>query len=212
MAEDKKSYKKHATDNDDKKDITILLQEFPSGDKDLIDKLFLIVYEDLKALAHTSLRNEKHPRSLNTTDVVHEAYGRLVKGDVKYQNRSHFFTLAGRAMRRILVDEARRRNAQKRGCGQLPVSIEQLGDIEQKENPWGRSFEIIESIHNALIELEKYSKRLCIIVEFRFFLGLNTIETAEILGLSRTTVSNDWKWARLLLASLMKKGSSHVSR
>jgi len=184
-----------------KQDIEELLQAFPSGDKLSIDKLFTIIYHELKSMAHDALRNEKNTGTLNATELVHEAYIYLVKNDVSYKDKCHFFTIAGNAMRRILVEEARRRNAKKRGSGQLPVSFEQLGDMELEKTPGTSSYETIETIDTFLNELEKYNKRLCKIVELRYFVGLNVIEIAEILGLSRTAVSNDWKWAKLLLFS-----------
>ena len=172
--------------------------------------MFSIIYDDLRLRARATLRKEKSHRSLDTTELVNEAYLRLVRCNVSWQDRFHFYVVAGRAMRRILVEEARKRNALKRGKGQIPISIDQIYDIEDKISSLETSCEEIEALDKALLDLEKGNRRLCWVVELRYFVGLSEDQTAEILDVSRGTVSKDWQYAKALLSAMMKRDFEYV--
>ncbi len=172
-------------------DITGLLLAWRAGDRDALDRLFPLVYEELRGIAHRQLRGEHPERSLGTTGLVHEAYLKLVdQTRVQWVDRAHFFAVAARAMRRILVDQARRRGALKRGgapkrvsLSDVPVAIEQRADT-------------LVALDEALTELAGVDERLSRVVECRFFGGLTEEETAEALGVTARTVRRDWTKAK----------------
>ena len=182
-------------------DISQLLLALNEGDHGAMDRLVPLVYEHLRKLAHARLRNERAGHTLNTTDLVHEAYLRLA--DVKqmqWQGRAHFLAMAARMMRRVLLDYAERRNALKRGGGQrnLPLDEEALLIPEAYA-------EAIVDLDEALTRLEAINPRFSQTIEQRYFGGLKLEETAEVLGVSLATVKRDLRFAQAWLAEELNR-------
>jgi RNA polymerase sigma factor (TIGR02999 family) len=174
-------------------EITRLLVSWRGGDRAAFDRLFDLVYEELRVLAHRQARGGSD-LSFNTTAVLHEAYLKLVdQPRVEVRDRHHFFALASRAMRHILVDQARRRGAAKRG-GSAEVTLP-----EDPAAPVQAQAEEVLAVDQALGRLEALDPRLGRIVEMRFFGGLSVEETAEALEISPRTVKRDWQKARAFL-------------
>jgi RNA polymerase sigma factor (TIGR02999 family) len=193
------------------KNVTALLSAVSSGDEESWKKLFSVVYQELHHLAHSAMRKEHAGHTLQTTALVHEAYMRLVDcQDLEWQDRSHFFRVAARGMRRILVDSVRRRNAAKRGG---PGKVRADREVAELSAPGPTSsddpFEDLEVLDRALekFALDEKNKRKCTIVELHFFAGFTFDETAEILGVSPGTVYRDWEFTRVWLRREMKKSS-----
>jgi RNA polymerase sigma factor (TIGR02999 family) len=175
-------------------EVTELLIRWGTGDALALDKLMPLVYEELRTLARQHLRKEHPGQTLQTADLVHEAYLKLVnQRRVRWQNRAHFYAIAAQLMRRILVDRARMRKRTKRGGGAAQVSLGQ----ETLMAP-APSFDFV-AFDEALEELAKIDKRKARIVELRFFGGLSVSETAEFLDISGVTVMRDWKMAKAWL-------------
>ena len=175
-------------------EITGLLISWRRGDRDAFDRLFPIVYDQLRILARRQLRRAGGDRALTTTTLIHEAYLKFVdRSQADVQDRHHFFALAAKAMRHILVDEARRRGAQKRGGSMHAVPLE-----EDATAAVDRSSELV-AVDRALERLEVADPRLGRIVELRFFGGLSVEETAGAMDLSPRTVKRDWQKARAFL-------------
>jgi len=171
--------------------ITICLRQWREGDPAAQERLFELVYEQLRHMAHNALRRERDDHTLATTDLVHEAYIRLVdRADVEWQDSSHFFAVASRAMRRILVDYARKRGAAKRGSAprRVPLMEEALSLDEQADT--------LVALDDALTRLHSMNERLAKVVECRFFGGLTEDQTAQALGITARTVRRDWVKAR----------------
>jgi len=175
-------------------EVTVLLKAMTSGDENAPEKLLPIIYNDLRRLAGAYLSNERKDHTLQPTALVHEAYIRLVDWEnVSWQNRAHFFAVAAQVMRRILVDHARGKKAEKRGgFGQLLSLDEAVGFQEKKDVD-------LVALDDALTELEKSDPRQAKIVELRFFGGLTIEETAEALRISPATVKNEWAFAKAWL-------------
>lgn len=176
-------------------DITHLLRDLETGDRSGFDHLLARVYDELRVMARAQLRGERAGHTLDTIDLVHEAYLKLVDHrQMNWKNRAHFFGSAARAMRRVLVDHARAKNAQKRKG--IHVTLTGLGADEQ---PQEASFETVLAIDQALDRLETINERLVRVVEARYFAGLTIKETAAALDISHATVSEDWRLARAWL-------------
>ena len=174
-------------------EITKLLENYRNGNREVLDELLPLVYNELRRLAHSYLRNERQDLTLQTTALVHEAYLKLVdQHSVNFQNRAQFFALSATAMRRILLDNARRHTAEKRGSGEK-VMLEDIGEIAVKAN------EKLIELDSALQELEKFDPKQAKIVELRYFGGLTIEETAEVLKISPATVKREWTLARAWL-------------
>ena len=176
-------------------DVTRLLIDLEAGNRSVFDELLRRVYEELRKLAQAQLRNERADHTLNATSLVHEAYLRLVdQRAMNWKNRAHFFGAAANAMRRILVDYARSKSAKKRSGHR--VSLTGMGEAEHAvETP----LETVVAIDQALERLGALNGRLVKVVEARYFAGLTIKETAEALGVSHATVSDDWRLARAWL-------------
>jgi RNA polymerase sigma factor (TIGR02999 family) len=176
--------------------ITQLLSEWRDGDETALDRLIPLVYQEMRRMAHQYMRRERAGHTLQTTDLINEAYLRLVdhKG-MRWQNRSHFYAVAAQAMRRILVDHARIRNARKRRADR--VDLDQAALVAQK-----RPTDLI-ALDEALSELEAIDPRKSKVVVMKYFAGMKDEETAEALGISTATVSRDWNSARLWLLKAM---------
>lgn len=194
---------------DPPKDITVLLTAVSSGDEDSWKKLFSVVYQELHHLAHSAMKKEHAGHTLQTTALVHEAYVRLVDcQDLKWQDRSHFFRVAARGMRRILVDRARRRNAAKRGGpGKVREDLEEAEGRAPGPEPPDDPFDDLEMLDRVLekFSLDEKNNRKCTIVELHFFAGFTFDETAEILEVSPGTVYRDWEFTRVWLRREIKK-------
>lgn len=177
--------------------ITLLLREWRGGSSEAEQELWPILYRELKILARSVLRGQAGRRRLGTTTLVHEAYLRLLgpaASNLDWNDRGHFFAVAARAMRFILVDEARRRLAGKRDGVDTRAEIP-----EEHIDPVAQPPEDVLSIHRALERLAKINPRYEKLVELRYFGGLSVEETAEALGVSRPTVVRDWQAARTWL-------------
>jgi len=179
-------------------EVTRLLAEIESGDRRSADKLLPLVYEELRKLAAGRLANEKPGQTLQATALVHEAYVRLVgtEGSAQsWQGRGHFFAAAAEAMRRILVDAARRKSRDKHGGGWQRTEMD--GDqfvAAEIADP-----DLILAIHESLERLAAQSPRKAELVKLRFFVGCTLAEAAEILGIAEKTAEADWTYARAWL-------------
>lgn len=176
-------------------DITQLLIAWSDGRREALDDLMPIVYADLRRLAGGYMRREPAGHALQPTALVHEAYVRLIdQTQVKWRNRAHFFGVAAGMMRRILVDTARRRRAEKRGGGWERVTL--AGD---EAAPNGHAVIDVLDLHEALERLAEFDPQQERIVEFRYFGGLTIDETAEVVGISPATVVREWTIAKAWL-------------
>jgi RNA polymerase sigma factor (TIGR02999 family) len=174
-------------------DLTELLLAAQAGSPQAVDRLLPLVYDELKTLAAGYLRAERADHTLQTTGLVHEAYLKLVdQSRTTWQNRAHFFGIAAQAMRRILVDHARRRRARKRDAGQ-PVTFddELAGAVPESDE--------VLAVDEALQRLAALDPRQARIVELRYFAGLSIEQTAEAVGVSPATVKRDWVSAKAWL-------------
>ncbi len=181
-------------------EITQALLDAYNGDEAAASRLWAMVYEELQKIAHRELLDERANHTLNTTGLVHEAYVKLVDHTrITWQNRAHFYALACRAMRRILVDYARRRSAQKRGGHDSPLPLEEAMALAE-----GRSEELV-ALDEALERLSEKHPRLAQVVECRYFGGLTTEETAETMGVSISTVNRLWKRAKTYLLRALRQ-------
>lgn len=181
--------------------VTKLLNELGGGDGAAVDRLFPLVYEELRRIAGSKLRSERPDHTLNATALVHEAYLKLVdQKQASWQNRAHFFAIASQAMRRILINYARERMAEKRGGGLAVVTF-----TDEDGHRETRLEELID-LDKALVKLKEVDERQSQIVEYRFFGGLNQEEIAEVLSLSVPTVQRDWRMARAWLSRELGRG------
>jgi RNA polymerase sigma-70 factor, ECF subfamily len=176
--------------------ITSILVAYRDGQPDAFDKLVSLVYPELRRIARHQLRSWRPGLSLDSGAIVHEAYLKLVdQTKVEWQDRSHFFAIAARAMRQVIIDYARKRHAQKRGGGSVA-----LGDREVAIQ--AQAADLIE-LNELLGRLEAENPRLLQVVECRFFAGYSETETAKVLGVSGRTVERDWLRARVWLKRAM---------
>lgn len=180
------------------KEITKLLAAARAGDSSAHERLLPLVYADLKRRAHNQLRNERPDHTLNTTALVHEAYLKLVdKRESDWQDRRHFLNVASQAMRRILIDHARARLAEKRGGANVRTTFnEELMGAD--DNP----AELL-ALDRALTELEKLDPRQAQVVQLQFFGGLTQEEISQTLQISPATVKREWRAARAFLTAIM---------
>lgn len=177
-------------------EITRLLHAASGGDGDAFDRLMPLVYDHLRAIARNQRRDDG-AFTINTTAMVHEAYIKLVdQKRATYQNRSQFFAIAATALRRIIVDHARSRLAQKRGGGWARVPLEMLGDGSVLTDDRAEHFVALD---DALDRLRELDPRQCDVVTYRFFGGLTIEETADAVGISPATVKREWTMAKAWL-------------
>jgi len=169
-------------------EITSLLHQHLAGDGDAFDRLVPLVYGRLRELARRQLRRQSRGETLDTTALVHEAYLQLVdETGVSWQDRTHFYAITARAMRRIIVDHVRQRLAIKRGGGQPALALDE--DLAGGARP---ETELVIAVDRALEGMSAFNERLTRLVECRFFAGMTEEETAEALGISLRTVQRDW--------------------
>jgi RNA polymerase sigma factor (TIGR02999 family) len=186
-------------------EVTRLLRDWSNGNREALDKLLPAVYDELRRLAHHYLAHERPDHTLQTTALVHEAYLKLIdQRSVNWENRAQFFALSAQAMRRILVDSARRHTSIKRGSGGVKVSLDEAATVSGRE-----ANESLLALDLALQELEKIDADQSRIVELRYFGGLTIEETAEVMKTSPATVKREWTMARAWLYHAIN-GSSGV--
>jgi RNA polymerase sigma factor (TIGR02999 family) len=172
-------------------EVTQLLRAWSAGGQDSAEKLIPLVYDQLRRMAAHHLRGERAHHTLQPTALVHEAYLRLVgQENLEWESRSHFFAIAAKTMRRILIEHARKQQYAKRGGGERPVSLEDAGELTTE-----RSAELV-ALDDALEGLATVDPGKAAIVELRFFGGLSLTETAEVVGCSRATVARQWQIAK----------------
>ena len=181
-------------------DITQMLLRWREGDREALDRVLPLVYDELRRLARARLRGEREGHTLNTTGLVHEAYLRLVDvNHVEWRDRTHFLAMASRVMRRVLIDYANQRNAGKRGGGGQRVELGE--DLAGPEI----DLDSLLELNDALQRLEAVSPRQAKAVELRFFGGLTLEEAAEVLGTSAPTVMRDLRFAQAWLARELRR-------
>jgi RNA polymerase sigma factor (TIGR02999 family) len=174
--------------------VTNLLRQWSGGDPRALEELVPIIYKELRRLAHYHLRRERDGHTLQTTALVHEVYLRFCsQEEPQWENRAHFFAVAARMMRRILVDYSRRRDAEKRGSDVLHVSLDDALSI-----PVPEQLDLI-GLDGALDQLALFDARKCQVVEMRFFAGLAAKEIAVVLKTTEATVRRDWVIAKAWL-------------
>ncbi len=174
--------------------VTDLLGRWRGGDRQALDALIPLVYDELRRIAQHYLRNERPGHTLQSTALVHEAYVRLIKQDLpQWQNRAHFFAVAAQLMRQILVDHARAYRADKRGGGACKLTLD---EAEKDSQPLDVD---IVALDDALKTLSSMDPQQGKVVELKFFGGLSIEDTAEVLGISASTVKRDWITARAWL-------------
>ena len=179
--------------------ITHLLNNWKSGDEAAMSQVMAMVYDQLKILAHRYTIKERSDYTLNTTGLVHEAYLKILKQNNRsYQNRGHFYAIVSTCMRRILLELARSRNAQKRGSGAARVELEDHFLISETDA------DQILTVNDALEKLAEFDARLAEVVEYRYFGGLKLEEIAESMGCSLSTVKRDWRLAKKWLQTEMQ--------
>lgn len=181
-----------------KNDVTSLLNEARKGNKEALDAMLPLVYDELKRVAGNQLRNERGDHTLQATALVHEAYMRLLEQrEVDWRNRVHFFSIAAEMMRRILVNYAVQRNAKKRGDGAAKLELDEaLGYTDE------RGIDIV-SLDETLNDLAKLDPVQARIVELRFFGGLTIEETAAAMEVSDSTVKREWRMAKAWMKARM---------
>jgi RNA polymerase sigma factor (TIGR02999 family) len=176
-------------------EVTQLLASWRDGDSDAFDRLLPLVYDELHRSAAAYLRRERSDHTLQATALVHEAYLRLANvEELDAHDRFHFYAVAARAMRRILVDHARSQQREKRVGAHRRLPLEEAACV-----PQGHSPDQVIAVHGALQELANSHPRQARLVELRFFGGFSEDEAAEILGVSRATLTRDWRFARVWL-------------
>jgi len=177
-------------------EITAMLRAAESGDRDALDRLFQSVYGELRRIAHREIASAGLYGTLNTTGRVHEAYLKMSRGTPwTARDRMHFYSTAARAMRLVLLDDARRRLREKRGGGRAPVSLQTI----EAAGPSLRSPEELIALDAALTELDAAAPELAQIVDWRFFAGLSVEEIASVREVSDRTVRRQWRAARAFL-------------
>ena len=183
-------------------EVTRLLLDWSNGDRAALDELVPLVYDELRRLAHHYMRQERAEHTLQTTALVNEAYVRLIdQNSVHWQGKAHFFAIAAQMMRRILVDYARSRRYAKRGAEAHQVSFDESAIVSPQKGA-----ELV-AVDEALNDLAEHDVRKSKIVELRFFGGLNIEETAEVLGISPTTVQREWRSAKAWLYQAINQGT-----
>jgi RNA polymerase sigma-70 factor (ECF subfamily) len=174
--------------------VTELLVQWSQGNNAALAELTPLVYEELRRVAHHHLSGQRSGHTLQTTALVNEAYLRLAdQTNPRWQNRAHFFAVAARAMRQILVSYARSQQARKRGGGTFKIDLDEAALIAPRE-----SKEIVD-LHEALEQLSTLDSRKAQVVELKYFGGLNYDEIAEVLKISRVTARRDWEFAKVWL-------------
>lgn len=179
--------------------ITRLLQDWVAGDQHSLEVLTPLVYDQLHRIASRAFRSERADHTLQTTALVHEAFAKLVSTEVQWQDRSHFFALAARMMRRILVDHAKAKNAAKRGGGDFKVPLDDVVAVSPQTGG-----EILD-LHEALNALAEKDPRKADMLELHYFGGLTYDEMSNVLGVSTSTLDRDIRFAKAWLRSYLER-------
>ena len=183
--------------------VTQLLQDWSQGNQQALEELLPLIYDELRRLAHNFLYSERPGHTLQTTALAHEAYLKLIdQKSVHWQNRAHFFAIAAQAMRRILIDSARRHAAQKRGGAAEKVSLAEVANISA-----GSPTDLL-ALDDALNRLAALDQDQSRIIELRYFGGLTIEETAEVMKSSPATVKREWQMARAWLYQELNAGTT----
>ena len=184
--------------------VTAMLREWSNGNRQAQDQLFQVVYNELHGQAARYLRREQPGLSLQTTDLIHEAYLRLIdQRHVEWQNRLHFFAIAAQVMRRILVDHARSRQAAKRGGSNIRLPLDEAIATVTVTGP-DLDFVALDEALNKLADIDSQQSK---VVELRFFSGLSVEETARVMSVSERTVKRDWHVAKAWLRRELSRGA-----
>ncbi|MGN8225964.1 sigma-70 family RNA polymerase sigma factor [Gracilimonas sp. BCB1] len=175
-----------------KEEVTQLLVRLKSGENEVYEKLYPLIYDELRSLAYRHMKHQRADHTLSKTELVHEAYLKMIdQTTINFSDKSHFLAIASKCMRQILIDHARKKHAQKRGGKNKDLTfIDELFSKQKK-----KAKELID-IDDALNELEKLNDRLAKVVEMRFFGEMTIEDTAEALNISKSTVKRDWMKAR----------------
>ena len=182
----------------DSDNVTRLLRDWGEGKQEALHDLVPLIYNELRHLAHGFLHRERPGHTLQTTALVHEAYVKLIdQKDTRWQNRAHFFAIAAQAMRRILIDSARKRGAEKRGGAGEKVSLTDAAEISLEPDS------SLLALDEALNKLAEFDQQQSKVVELRYFGGLTIEETAEVMKLSPATIKREWAMARAWLHQTM---------
>jgi RNA polymerase sigma factor (TIGR02999 family) len=190
----------------DPQEVTQLLADWSCGDPAALEKLTPLVYEELRRLAHRYMEGQRTDHTLQTTALVNEAYLRLAdQKRPNFTNRSHFFAVAAKAMRQILIDQARASQRQKRGAGASKVELNEAA-LVLPEQP-----RAILDLNDALERLATLDSRKAQVVELRYFGGLKENEIAEVLKISTVTVRRDWVFARAWLYAELQTPANHAN-
>ncbi len=190
----------------DSTDVTRLLQTLREGSDTVVDVLFDRVYDELRRLAHRQLNRLRPGQTLNTTALVHEAYLKLVnQSEAEWEDRTHFFAVAAKAMRHIIINYARKKSAEKRGGDAEHVTFNERLMAPQD------SAEALITVDRALDHLAEQDERMAKVVELRFFGGLTQKESAAALNVSTRTVRRDWKAARAWLSKALSESANGSS-
>jgi RNA polymerase sigma factor (TIGR02999 family) len=186
-------------------DVTALLVKLRAGNRDVAGQLVPLIYDELRRIAGAQMRRERAGHTLQATAVVHEAYVRLAgEREIQWQNRAHFFAIAARAMRQVLLDYARQRHAGKRG-GEGAQKVEIDVGLLAGEN----RIEDIVALDQVVTRLSELDRQQGRIVELRFYAGLSVEETAEAMGISESTVKREWRLAKAWLHRELAAAASH---
>ena len=184
-------------------EVTRLLQAASSGNPQAPAQLLELVYDNLRAIAGQRMSDERQGHTLQATALVHEAYLRLLgRSQIRWEDRGHFFRAAAEAMRKILIDHARARNADKRGGGRAALSISSVANLAAQPDPAG-----FLALDEAILRLEQMNAQAAAVVQLRFFAGLLESDVAATLGISERTVRRDWAFARAWLADALESES-----
>ena len=192
--------------------VTALLAQWGDGNRQALDRLTPLIYNELRKLAKAYLRRERADHTLEGTALVHEAYLKLVdQRDMEWRNRNHFFAIAAELIRRILVDHARARAAAKRGGDNVKLPLEDalapVAQVEANAGGWFGSEVDLLGLDDALVALAKHDRQQSRIVELRYFGGLTIEETAGALAISPATVKRDWAMAKAFLKREMTRNA-----
>lgn len=196
--------------NNGREDVTLLVEAATRGDQAAAEELLPLVYDELRRLAQSQLGRESPGHTLQPTALVHEAYLRLLGGsagdEVMWDSRGHFFASAARAMRHILVERARRYQAEKRGAGRSRENLDDSLTVISTDSKGDEPIDLV-ALDRALNELEQRDKVQCEVVMLRYFAGLTIEQAASALQLSTATVKNKWAFARAWLRRALVEGS-----